>query len=236
MSLKNPFNLFSRQSQRKKEQQALEQEYENLLNEIESMRLSIKMSPQGKRQKERLSMFKGQGIEFFEVRPYSFNDDAKNIDWNVTARLDNVHVKLFCEDRDTSLVIATDVSDSFWYGSGPDSKKAAALKIACNLSMDAISNNEHVQYAMFEDGITGHISNGKKHDGLYRFLNQAFFYRGGAKKTGLKKSFEELNLLLSRKSAVVIISDFISDTNWKEPFSLLAKRHQLPVHPVIRPI
>ena len=48
--------------------------------------------------------------------------------------------------------------------------------------MDAISNNEHVQYVMFEDGITGHISNGKKHDGLYRFLNQAFFIEGVRKK------------------------------------------------------
>jgi uncharacterized protein (DUF58 family) len=99
-----------------------------------------------------LSVFKGRGMEFDEVRPYVPGDDVRSIDWNVTARTGEPHVKRFVEERELTVMLLVDVSASQDFGSGRRSKLEAAVELSALLAMSAVKNGDKVGLLLFHGG------------------------------------------------------------------------------------
>jgi len=99
-----------------------------------------------------LSVFKGRGMEFDEVRPYVPGDDIRTIDWNVTARTGEPHVKRFVEERELTVMLLVDVSASQDFGSGRRSKLEAAVELSALLAMSAVKNGDKVGLLLFHGG------------------------------------------------------------------------------------
>ncbi len=99
-----------------------------------------------------LSVFKGRGMEFDEVRPYVPGDDVRAIDWNVTARTGEPHIKRFVEERELTVMLLVDVSASQDFGSGRRSKLEAAVELSALLAMSAVENGDKVGLLLFHGG------------------------------------------------------------------------------------
>ena len=99
------------------------------------------------------SVFKGQGMDFDEVREYQPGDEVRAIDWNVTARMNHPFVKKFVEERELTVLIAVDVSGSGLFGSGRQSKRDLAAEVASVLAFSAIRNNDKVGLILFSEGV-----------------------------------------------------------------------------------
>jgi uncharacterized protein (DUF58 family) len=112
-----------------------------------------------------LSVFKGRGMEFDEVRPYVPGDDVRTIDWNVTARTGEPYVKRFVEERELTVMLLVDVSASQDFGSGRRSKLEAAVELSALLALSAIANDDKVGLLLFHGGADLYIPprKGQKH-------------------------------------------------------------------------
>src|SRR3979409_1609895 len=97
------------------------------------------------------SVFKGQGMNFEEVREYQPGDEVRSIDWNVTARMNHPFVKKFVEERELTLMLVVDLSGSGLFGSGEQSKRELAAEIGSVLAFSAIRNNDKVGLILFTD-------------------------------------------------------------------------------------
>ncbi len=114
---------------------------------------------------EYVSVFKGRGMEFDEVRPYIPGDDIRTIDWNVTARVGSPYVKRFVEERQLTLNLIADVSHSQDFGSVQKSKREVAAEFCALLAFSAIRNDDKVGLTLFHDGVEQFIPprKGQKH-------------------------------------------------------------------------
>jgi uncharacterized protein (DUF58 family) len=156
------------------------------------------------------SAFKGIGMTFSEVRAYRYGDEAKNIDWNVTARTDHPHIKLFEEDRELNVMLLVDISKSTFFGSRNKLKNDLATEISALISFSAISNNDKVGAILFTDRIEKYIppKKGKKH--ILRIIREIIYFNPTGIKTDIGASLKYLNNVLIKRSIVFIISDFVS--------------------------
>jgi len=154
------------------------------------------------------SIFKGQGVEFNEVRNYQRGDDVRTIDWNVTARTGSLHVKRYSEERELTMMLAVDVSASTAFGSGRQSKAELAAEISALLAFSAIKNNDRVGLLLFSDRREKFVPprKGKKH--VMRIITEVLSYRMPARKTDLNCALEFLARGLKRRSVVFLVSDF----------------------------
>ena len=111
------------------------------------------------------SAFKGRGMSFSEVRDYQYGDDVRNIDWNVTARTGQAHVKIFEEERELTVMLLIDVSPSAFFGTKKQMKNELLTELSAVLSFSAIQNNDKVGVILFSDGIEKYIppKKGKQH-------------------------------------------------------------------------
>src|ERR1051325_10777511 len=111
------------------------------------------------------SVFKGRGMAFSEVRQYQPGDDVRFIDWNVSARLDDVFVKLFTEEREMTVILLVDLSASQQFGSVSRPKLDVAAEVAALLAFSAIKNNDRVGLILFTDRVEKFVppKKGKKH-------------------------------------------------------------------------
>ena len=111
------------------------------------------------------SVFKGQGMNFEEVREYQPGDEVRAIDWNVTARMNHPFVKKFVEERELTLMLLVDLSGSGLFGSGDQSKREIAAEIASVLAFSAIRNNDKVGLILFTDEVEKYIppKKGRRH-------------------------------------------------------------------------
>ncbi len=112
-----------------------------------------------------LSVFKGVGMEFDEVRPYVPGDDIRAIDWNVSARMGVPYIKRFVEERELTVLLLVDVSPSLEFGSGERSKREAATELSALLAFSAIENDDNIGLLLFQDGVDAFIPprKGQKH-------------------------------------------------------------------------
>ena len=97
------------------------------------------------------SAFKGRGMSFSEVRDYQFGDDVRNIDWNVTARTGNPHVKIFEEERELTVMLLIDMSQSSFFGTAHQLKNEIMTEICAVLAFSAINNNDKVGVLFFSN-------------------------------------------------------------------------------------
>lgn len=178
------------------------------------------------------SVFKGQGIEFDEVREYQLGDDIRSIDWNVTARTGRPHIKKFVEERELTVMILVDVSRSSRFASVNHLKSQLAAEIAALLTLSAIRNNDKVGLLLFSNKIELFIPPRKGLKHVLRVIREVLYHKPEGKGTSLIQALDYLNKISKRKTIAFFISDFLNDEagqveHFKKGLSITNKRHDL---------
>ncbi len=137
-----------------------------------------------------LSAFKGQGLEFDEVREYVPGDDVRAIDWNVTARTGTPHIKVMREERELTVIILVDVSPSQGYGTTPKLKRAHAAEMAAILAFLAIRNNDKVGLILFSDEVEAYIPPKKGRGHIWNIIRSVMTHEGKGKTTAIKEALD----------------------------------------------
>lgn len=158
------------------------------------------------------SVFKGQGMNFDEVREYQPGDDVRSIDWNVTARMNHPFIKKFVEERELTVMLVVDVSGSGRFGSRGQSKRELAAEIASVLAFSAIRNNDKVGLILFSDEIEKFIPPRKGRGHVLRVIREVLFFEPQRRGTNLAMALEFLTRVTSHRAIVAVISDFL-ETN-----------------------
>ena len=172
------------------------------------------------------SAFKGQGIEFSEVRPYQVGDDVRNIDWNVSARTGETYVKVFEEEREQTLMLAVDISGSGEFGTQTKFKREIAAEIAAIAAFSAIQNSDKVGLLLFSDRVELFVPPAKGRRHVLRLLRELFAYEPASRGTSIETALTHLHRVLKRHAIVMLMSDFI-DTQFEKPLRALARRHDV---------
>jgi uncharacterized protein (DUF58 family) len=176
------------------------------------------------------SVFKGRGMEFDEVREYQFGDDVRTIDWNVTARTGKPHIKKFVEERELTVMILVDASQSCHFASVNQLKSKLAAEIAAILAFAAIRNNDKVGLIMFTDDIELFIPPRKGKSHVLRVIREVLYFKPKGRGTNLPKAFEYLTRVTTRKTVAFVLSDFFEqnpEPGFKKPMSMANKRHDI---------
>ncbi|MGI6495254.1 MAG: DUF58 domain-containing protein [Kiritimatiellia bacterium] len=154
------------------------------------------------------SSFKGQGIEFDEVRAYVPGDDVRSIDWNVTARTGYPHVKRYAEERELTMLFLVDVSGSQGFGSRDRPKSELAALLACVLAMVAVRNEDNVGLIGFSDRIVKTVPARKGRTAVMRLVRDMLAMEGTRHGTDIAAALRFLNNAQKRRALVFVISDF----------------------------
>ncbi|MFA7171907.1 MAG: DUF58 domain-containing protein [Kiritimatiellia bacterium] len=180
------------------------------------------------------SVFKGQGVEFDEVRPYVPGDDVRSIDWNVTARTGEPHIKRFSEERELTVIFLVDVSGSQIFGSGNRSKSELAAEITSLLAMTAIRNQDKIGLILFSDRILKSIPPRKGRTAVMRLVREVLAADETREGTDIKAALRFLNNVQKRKAVVFLISDF-QDQYYEKELRVTARRHDVIACPISDP-
>jgi uncharacterized protein (DUF58 family) len=172
------------------------------------------------------SVFKGQGMEFAEVREYQVGDEVRSIDWNVTARMRRPYVKRYIEERELTVMLAVDLSGSERFGTRRRFKSELASELSAVLAMSAIRNNDRVGTLLFTDRIEHVVPprKGRKH--ALRLMRDLLAFEPEGKGTDIAGATDYLNKMLAHKTIIFFVSDFIAD-NVERPLKLLGQRHDV---------
>src|SRR5947199_2977193 len=172
------------------------------------------------------SVFKGQGMNFDEVREYQPGDEVRSIDWNVTARMQRPYVKRYIEERELTVMLAVDLSGSERFGTRRRFKSELASELAAVLAMSAIRNNDRVGALLFTDHVE-HVlppKKGRRH--ALRLIRDLLVFEPEGSGTDIPGTADYLIKMLPHKSIVFLVSDFLSG-DIERPLKLLAQRHDL---------
>jgi len=172
------------------------------------------------------SVFKGQGLAFREVREYQPGDDIRTIDWNVSARMDATHVKVFVEEREMTMMLVVDLSASQRFGTHTASKARLAAEVAALCAFSAIKHNDRVGLILTTDQIEKLVpaKKGQKH--VMRVVREILGRVPERTGTDLKVALETLHSVARRRSVAFLISDFFT-TGYDRALSLAAARHDI---------
>ena len=176
------------------------------------------------------SVFKGQGIDFDEIREYAPGDDPRFIDWNVSAKLDKPFTKKFREERELNVMIVVDLSGSQSFGSGNCSKREFACEIATLLAFSAVKSGDKVGLTLFTDKIEKFVDPKKGKQNALRIIRDILFCENTSKGTDLTSALTFINKVLKHKTLIFFISDFIDNTSKDRLFNILKitnKHHDL---------
>src|ERR1051325_1786672 len=155
------------------------------------------------------SVFKGQGMNFDEVREYQPGDDVRSIDWNVTARMNHPFIKKFVEERELTVMLLVDLSGSGLFGSVAQSKRELAAEIASILAFSAIRNNDKVGLILFTDEVEKFMPPRKGRRHVLRVIREVLFFEPQRRGTSLSNSLQFMNRVTPHRAITVVISDFI---------------------------
>lgn len=172
------------------------------------------------------SIFKGRGMEFAEVREYQSGDDIRTIDWNVTSRTGNLHVKKFTEERELTVLLVLDVSGSADFGLRSRLKREVAAEMGALLAFSAIKNNDRVGAIVFTDDVEMYIPPRKGRGHVLRVIRDLLYLEPKGKGTNLAHACDYLNRITRKRAVVFILSDFM-DSNFEKPMRVAAKKHDL---------
>lgn len=173
------------------------------------------------------SAYKGRGMSFSEVREYIPGDDVKFIDWNVTARFSHPFVKVFEEERELTVMLLVDISNSALFGTGNRVKRDLITEISAVLSFSASTNNDKVGVVFFSDKVEKYIPPKKGRSHILRIIRELLTIEpSGTQTTNVATALEFLNAVLKKKTIAFLMSDFISSA-YEKPLMLAARRHDL---------
>ena len=181
------------------------------------------------------SAFRGQGLEFAEVREYVPGDDIRSIDWNVTARAGRPFVKRFDEERELTVIVALDLSGSLAFGSRSRAKRDAAAEAGALLALAAARNRDRVGLLLFTDRVELFLPPGKSRSRALRIARELLAFEPEGRGTDLGTAFGFLHRVLRRRSVVFLISDW-RGADFDRPLSLLARKHDVVALDVADPL
>ena len=172
------------------------------------------------------SAFKGRGMEFSEVREYTFGDDVRQIDWNVTARNGEPFIKVFEEEREQTLMLCVDISPSGFFGSRSQTKMELSIEICAVLAFSAIKNGDKVGMVLFSDKIEKVVPPKKGRTHVLRLIRELYTTEPAGTKTSIAEALSYVNRLLNRKAIVILASDF-QDQNFDKEHRITGRKHDL---------
>ncbi len=165
-------------------------------------------------------------MSFSEVREYTFGDDVRNIEWNVTARMSHPYIKVFEEERELTVMLIIDVSQSSYFGTQIQMKNALITEIAAVLSFSAINNNDKVGVILFSDRIEKFIPPKKGKSHILRIISDLLEVAPEGTKTNISLAMEYFNNVVKKRSIAFVFSDFI-DKDYEKPLRIAARKHDL---------
>lgn len=172
------------------------------------------------------SAFKGRGMSFSEVRNYTYGDDVRNIDWNVTARTGDTSIKVFEEERELTVILLIDVSASSMFGTSRMFKSELITEIAAVIAFSATTNNDKVGAILFSDKIERYLPPKKGRKNILRIIRELITHETENIGTNLKTALEYLNNVQKKRAIVFLLSDFI-DHNYEQALNIAARRHDI---------
>lgn len=180
------------------------------------------------------SVFKGRGMNFEEVREYAPGDEIRSIDWNVTARMNVPYIKKFTEERELTVMLLVDVSASGLFGSIELSKRELAAEVASILAFSAINNNDKVGLLLFSNEVELFIPPKKGRLHTLRLIREMLYFQPKGRGTNLAGALDYMNRVISRRSVVFMISDFMAP-DFTKALTVTSRRHDLVAMPVTDP-
>jgi uncharacterized protein (DUF58 family) len=175
---------------------------------------------------EYVSVFKGRGMEFEDVREYQAGDDIRTIDWNVTARLGHPYIKRFKEERELTIMFLVDLSYSGEFGSMKQFKNEIATEICALLALSAVRNNDKVGLILFTDKIEKFVPPKKGKTHVLRVIREVLYYKPENKGTDISIALEYLLKVTKRKTVCFLVSDFITE-GFERALRIANKRHDI---------
>lgn len=172
------------------------------------------------------SVFKGRGMEFDQVREYQIGDDIRSIDWNVTARTGEPHVKLFVEERELTVIFMVDLSASGSFGSTRKIKNEVAAELCALLAFSAIKNNDKVGLIVFTDQVEMFIPPAKGATHVLRLIRELLEFRPRQTHTNISAAIEFLGRVITKRSVVFLVSDFL-EQDYEMKLRVIGKKHDL---------
>jgi uncharacterized protein (DUF58 family) len=172
------------------------------------------------------SAFRGRGMEFEEVREYSFGDDVRMIDWNVTARMGHPYVKLYREEREMTMMLLVDLSTSQKFGSGQRLKSELAAELAAVLAYTAIKSNDKVGLIIFTDRVEKFIPPKKGRGHVWRVIREILSFSPVQKDTRIEVALDYLNRVVNKRSIAFLVSDFLT-TGFEKSLKIANQKHDL---------
>lgn len=174
------------------------------------------------------SAFKGRGMAFSEVREYQYGDDVRNIDWNVTARLNHPYVKVFEEERELTVMLLIDVSGSHLFGTTDQYKSELIAEIAATLAFSAIHNNDKVGVVMFSDRIEKFIPPKKGSSHILRIIRELIGFRPVGHGTNVTEALRYFTNVTKKRCTAFLMSDLMDD-DYENALKIAAGKHDLVV-------
>ncbi len=173
------------------------------------------------------SAFKGRGMAFSEVREYQYGDDLRDIDWNVTARYNRPYVKIFEEERELTVMLLIDVSESLGFGSADIVKRDMVAEIAATLAFSAIQNNDKIGVIFFSDQVEKFIppKKGKKH--ILFIIREILDFRPENSGTDISMALRYLTNAIKKRCTTFLISDFINPDEYKDALRIANRKHDV---------
>ena len=174
------------------------------------------------------SAFKGRGMAFSEVREYQYGDDVRNIDWNVTARLNHPYVKIFEEERELTVMLLVDVSGSNRFGTRQQFKQDLIAEVAATLAFSAIANNDKVGVIFFSDQIEKFITPKKGSTHILRIIRELITFEPKSHGTDLAAALQYFTNVIKKRSTAFVLSDFNdNDGIYEDALKIASKKHDL---------
>jgi len=172
------------------------------------------------------SAFKGRGMSFSEVRNYQYGDDVRNIDWNVTARTGDPHVKVFEEERELTVMLLIDVSRSALFGTQQQLKSEIIVEICATLAFSAINNNDKVGVLFFSDQIERFIPPKKGRQHILYIIRELLNFEPQHTGTDIGQALEYFTRVVKKRSICFVLSDFLTE-DYQTPLRIAARRHDV---------
>jgi uncharacterized protein (DUF58 family) len=184
------------------------------------------------------TLMRGSGLDLADLREYQLHDDVRHMDWNVTARMQSPHVRVFTEDREMAAWFLLDLSPSVDFGSGDMRKRQVSAEFVAVLARMLTRHGNRVGAMLYGAGNDAVIPtrSGRQHvlQLLHRMLEGAQTRETGT--TRLDELLSSAAALIKRRSTVFVVSDFISEPGWEKPLAQLAQRHEVVAVRVLDPL
>lgn len=171
------------------------------------------------------SAFRGRGMAFSEVREYQYGDDVRDIDWNVTARLDKPYVKVFEEERELTVILMVDVSGSLDFGTQMQTKRQMVTEIAATIAFSAIQNNDKIGVIFFSDKIEKFIppKKGRKH--ILFIIRELLTFKPESNRTDIGNAVQFMTNAIKKRCTVFLLSDFFDGKDFQNTLTIANRRH-----------